>query len=171
MRRRPLRENLAPDIFGRGQHLGGELRGLRVRVRDRRTLLGLRRAAPVQQGRYVDAGEIADRQHRQNADDPQTARTPGTAPAPAATDLYVFASSDAAQPHKSVPVMSNIIVSVTRDAHNSSMNKSNDLAENRTDWAEDRTILANERTFAGWMRTGMASLAVAIGLKAVFGGF
>ncbi|HBR36988.1 MAG TPA: DUF202 domain-containing protein [Sulfitobacter pontiacus] len=51
------------------------------------------------------------------------------------------------------------------------MNKSNELAENRTDWAEDRTILANERTFAGWMRTGMASLAVAIGLKAVFGDF
>ncbi|XDA97010.1 DUF202 domain-containing protein [Sulfitobacter sp. LCG007] len=46
-----------------------------------------------------------------------------------------------------------------------------DLAENRTDWAEDRTILANERTFAGWMRTGMASLAVALGLKAVFGAF
>ena len=43
------------------------------------------------------------------------------------------------------------------------------LAEHRTDWAEDRTILANERTFAGWMRTGMASLAVAIGLQAVFG--
>ena len=166
-----LCENLAPDIFGGGQHPRGELRGLLVRVRDRRALLGLRRAAPVQQGRYVDAGEIADRQHRQNADDPQTARTPGTAPAPAAADLNVFASSDAAQPHKSVPVMSNIIVSVTRDAHNSSMNKSNDLAENRTDWAEDRTILANERTFAGWMRTGMASLAVAIGLKAVFGDF
>ncbi|MDF1729557.1 MAG: DUF202 domain-containing protein, partial [Sulfitobacter sp.] len=44
----------------------------------------------------------------------------------------------------------------------------NELAEDRTDWAEDRTILANERTFAGWMRTGMASLAVAIGLKAVY---
>lgn len=45
------------------------------------------------------------------------------------------------------------------------------LAEARTDWAEDRTILANERTFAGWLRTGMASLAVAIGLRAVFGPF
>ena len=44
-----------------------------------------------------------------------------------------------------------------------------EMAENRTDWAEDRTILANERTFAGWMRTGMASLAIAIGLQAVFG--
>ena len=44
-------------------------------------------------------------------------------------------------------------------------------AEDRTDWAEDRTVLANERTFAGWMRTGMAAVAVAIGLKAVFGAF
>ena len=41
-------------------------------------------------------------------------------------------------------------------------------AEDRTDWAEDRTILANERTFAGWMRTGMAAIAIAVGLKAVF---
>lgn len=41
-------------------------------------------------------------------------------------------------------------------------------AESRTDWAEDRTILANERTFAGWLRTGMAAVAVAIGLQAVF---
>lgn len=45
------------------------------------------------------------------------------------------------------------------------------MAENRTDWAEDRTILANERTFAGWMRTGMAAVAIALGLKAVFGDF
>jgi putative membrane protein len=44
-----------------------------------------------------------------------------------------------------------------------------DWAEYRTDWAEDRTILANERTFAGWMRTGMAAIAIAVGLKAVFG--
>ena len=51
------------------------------------------------------------------------------------------------------------------------MTDKNDLAESRTNWAEDRTILANERTFAGWLRTGMASLAVAIGLKAVFGDF
>ena len=43
------------------------------------------------------------------------------------------------------------------------------LAEERTDWAEDRTLLANERTFAGWMRTGLANLAIAIGLQAVFG--
>ncbi len=45
------------------------------------------------------------------------------------------------------------------------------LAEDRTNWAEDRTLLANERTFAGWMRTGMAALGVALGLKAVFGPF
>ena len=51
------------------------------------------------------------------------------------------------------------------------MSEENELAENRTNWSEDRTILANERTFAGWMRTGMASLAVAIGLRAVFGEF
>ena len=45
------------------------------------------------------------------------------------------------------------------------------LALDRTEWAEDRTILANERTFAGWMRTGMAALGMALGLKAVFGDF
>lgn len=43
-----------------------------------------------------------------------------------------------------------------------------DWAEARTDWAEDRTVLANERTFAGWMRTGMAAIAIAVGLRAVF---
>ena len=43
-----------------------------------------------------------------------------------------------------------------------------ELARDRTDWAEDRTLLANERTFAGWMRTGMASVALAIGLNVVF---
>ena len=67
--------------------------------------------------------------------------------------------------------MSHDIVNITRSVHNGSMTDSNELAEARTDWAEDRTILANERTFAGWMRTGMASLAVAVGLKAVFGDF
>ncbi|NKB26694.1 MAG: DUF202 domain-containing protein [Rhodobacteraceae bacterium] len=46
-----------------------------------------------------------------------------------------------------------------------------DMAEERTDWAEDRTMLANERTFGGWMRTGMASVGVALGLKAVFAAF
>lgn len=45
---------------------------------------------------------------------------------------------------------------------------SNELADTRTAWAEDRTVLANERTFAGWMRTGMACIALALGLKAVF---
>lgn len=51
------------------------------------------------------------------------------------------------------------------------MSDKNELAEERTNWAEDRTVLANERTFAGWMRTGMASVAIALGLKAVFGEF
>ncbi|MEL6505083.1 MAG: DUF202 domain-containing protein [Pseudomonadota bacterium] len=46
---------------------------------------------------------------------------------------------------------------------------STEMAEERTDWAEDRTVLANERTYAGWMRTGMASLGMAVALKAVFG--
>lgn len=45
---------------------------------------------------------------------------------------------------------------------------SDELAQNRTNWAEDRTLLANERTFAGWMRTGMAAVALALGLRAVF---
>lgn len=44
----------------------------------------------------------------------------------------------------------------------------NELAGTRTAWAEDRTLLANERTFASWMRTGMAAIALALGLKAVF---
>ncbi|SDX50361.1 YidH family protein [Litoreibacter albidus] len=46
-----------------------------------------------------------------------------------------------------------------------------ELAATRTGWAEDRTLLANERTFAGWMRTGMACVALALGMKAVFGAF
>ncbi|MGR3485131.1 MAG: YidH family protein [Paracoccaceae bacterium] len=47
----------------------------------------------------------------------------------------------------------------------------NRLAKDRTDWAEDRTVLANERTFAGWMRTGMAAVALALGLRALFDEF
>ena len=31
--------------------------------------------------------------------------------------------------------------------------------------------VANERTFAGWMRTGMAAVALALGLRALFGSF
>lgn len=46
-----------------------------------------------------------------------------------------------------------------------------DKAQTRTDWAEDRTIMANERTFNSWMGTGLGSIGVAIGLKAVFGEF
>lgn len=44
-----------------------------------------------------------------------------------------------------------------------------DWAEDRTAWAEDRTILAAERTFAGWVRTGLTILVVAIALQGVFG--
>lgn len=43
-----------------------------------------------------------------------------------------------------------------------------DLAEDRTDWAEDRTMMANERTFAGWMRTGLASVGIGLGFNALF---
>ncbi|HWH17988.1 MAG TPA: DUF202 domain-containing protein [Allosphingosinicella sp.] len=42
------------------------------------------------------------------------------------------------------------------------------LAEERTDLAQDRTLLANERTYAGWLRTGMASVAIALGFQALF---
>lgn len=51
------------------------------------------------------------------------------------------------------------------------MSDKNQMAKDRTDWAEDRTVLANERTFAGWMRTGMACIALALGLRAVFDPF
>ena len=54
------------------------------------------------------------------------------------------------------------------DQHSDDQDKKTDWAEHRTDWAEDRTVLANERTFAGWMRTGMAAIAIAVGLRAVF---
>lgn len=43
-----------------------------------------------------------------------------------------------------------------------------DLADTRTAWAEDRTALANERTFAGWIRTGIACVAIALGFQALF---
>lgn len=49
------------------------------------------------------------------------------------------------------------------------MSDNDKMAENRTDWAEDRTIMANERTFSAWMGTGLGSVGIAIGLKAVFG--
>ena len=41
-------------------------------------------------------------------------------------------------------------------------------ADEKTQLAEDRTILANERTFAGWMRTGLAAIAVGVGFSALF---
>lgn len=43
-----------------------------------------------------------------------------------------------------------------------------DLAEDRTDLAEDRTVLAHERSFAGWVRTGMASVGIGLGFQALF---
>ncbi|WP_353646315.1 DUF202 domain-containing protein [Mesorhizobium sp. WSM2239] len=49
-----------------------------------------------------------------------------------------------------------------------SSNDRTEMAQDRTAWAEDRTMLANERTFASWMRTGLASLAVALGFQALF---
>ncbi|QNM82794.1 DUF202 domain-containing protein [Sphingomonas sabuli] len=45
---------------------------------------------------------------------------------------------------------------------------SQQLAHDRTDLAEDRTVLANERTFAGWFRTGFASMAIGLGFQALF---
>ncbi|TXK64587.1 DUF202 domain-containing protein [Alkalisalibacterium limincola] len=41
----------------------------------------------------------------------------------------------------------------------------------RTDLAEDRTRLAIERTFAGWMRTSMAMVVLALGLRALMRNF
>ena len=41
-------------------------------------------------------------------------------------------------------------------------------AEARTQLAEDRTLLANERTFAGWLRTGLAAVAIGLGFNALF---
>lgn len=49
------------------------------------------------------------------------------------------------------------------------MASNEDKAQTRTDWAEDRTIMANERTFASWIGTGLGTVGIAIGLKAVFG--
>ena len=45
---------------------------------------------------------------------------------------------------------------------------SGDTAESRTELAEDRTLLANERTFAGWMRTGLATIGIGVGFHALF---
>jgi putative membrane protein len=48
------------------------------------------------------------------------------------------------------------------------MDERAELAEDRTDLAEDRTVLAHERSFAGWVRTGMASIGIALGFNALF---
>ncbi len=37
-------------------------------------------------------------------------------------------------------------------------------AEERTEWADQRTYLAQERTFAGWVSTGLTSIAVGLGV-------
>lgn len=55
--------------------------------------------------------------------------------------------------------------------HQDSTDESTEWAESRTDWAEDRTIMANERTQASWIRTGLACVAIALGLQAVFRAF
>jgi putative membrane protein len=44
-----------------------------------------------------------------------------------------------------------------------------ELARERTEFAEDRTILAHERSYAGWVRTGMASVGIGLGFNALFG--
>ena len=41
-------------------------------------------------------------------------------------------------------------------------------SEARTALAEDRTILANERTFAGWVRTSLTAVGIALGFHALF---
>jgi putative membrane protein len=38
----------------------------------------------------------------------------------------------------------------------------------RDDLAEDRTLLANERTFAGWLRTGLATVGIGVGFHVLF---
>lgn len=37
-----------------------------------------------------------------------------------------------------------------------------------TDLAEDRTLLASERTFAGWVRTSLGCVGIAVGFHALF---
>lgn len=51
------------------------------------------------------------------------------------------------------------------------MTNDKDKVEKRTDWSEDRTLMANERTFSSWVGTGLGTIGVALGLKAVFGSF
>jgi len=51
------------------------------------------------------------------------------------------------------------------------MDKSEDMAKERTDWAEDRTIMANERTFSSWIGSGLGAIGLALAFKAVFGDF
>ncbi|MDQ2094032.1 YidH family protein [Rhodalgimonas zhirmunskyi] len=53
-------------------------------------------------------------------------------------------------------------------SHDPADHDSDENAEKRTNWAEDRTLLAAERTFAAWLRTGLASVGIAIGLQAIY---
>ena len=39
-----------------------------------------------------------------------------------------------------------------------------ELAMDRTEWAQHRTILASDRTFSAWLRTGLSSMGVGIGI-------
>ncbi|MYL23115.1 YidH family protein [Vreelandella massiliensis] len=55
------------------------------------------------------------------------------------------------------------------DKHIGDKGSKTELAENRTEFAEDRTVLANERTLAGWFRTGLTAVGVALGFHALFG--
>ena len=55
------------------------------------------------------------------------------------------------------------------DQENTAKLDAQEMSTQRTEWSEDRTLLANERTFAAWMRTGMACIGIALGLRAVFG--
>lgn len=48
------------------------------------------------------------------------------------------------------------------------MSERTELAQDRTNLAEDRTVLAHERSFAGWVRTGLASVGVGLGFNALF---
>ena len=44
----------------------------------------------------------------------------------------------------------------------------NSLPESRNKWAHERTRLAKERTFAAWLRSGLATVGVGLGLVKLF---
>lgn len=49
------------------------------------------------------------------------------------------------------------------------MSRADDHDLSTNDLAEDRTLLASERTFAGWMRTSLGCVGIAVGFHALFG--